>query len=420
MLQIADSINTIIQAVLLAYIPYYCIKKDGLIEGKKGKIKLITSIVVMLLSITILTNIMGGTSLSVISMNITCMLILVCFYIKNYEKIVISYAIAYLIFQMTAILFSNIKWSYIQGLVFIKNEDLSTLAVIYVPMILIEILVLLYVDKVYKLYKHISRKKYAFDISIIVTFSLDIILSLSLIIHGNDDVFFKNLFIIFLMGLLVLLFLYFINTKNKMDEISKLNKALQEKNNELKKIKHDYGSQISYINGLYIMEQYERLGSVLKDVISGNNAISDNLKILSNSESIISIILSSLSTRDVNVIVEEEYDISKLDVSEYDLQKVISNIVKNAVTAMDGNGLIVIKTYKIFSNVYINIKNDGPKIDDVIIDRIFEPGFTTKNSSDNGFGLAIVKEMVESNNGELTVSSNNDFTEFKIMFKVQK
>lgn len=414
MLQIADLINTMIQAVLLAGIPYYCIKRDGLI---KDNTKLITSTVTIFLAIYTLTKIMGGTSLSIISMNVTCMLILVCFYIRNYEKIVISYVLTYFMFQVTAIIFGNIQWSYVQSMVPIKNAELSTILVMYVPMMLIEFLMFLYMDKIYKIYKYISKKRYAFDISIILTFSLDTILSLSLIIHGNDKESFRNLFIIILAVLLVLLILYFINTKNKMYQISKLNKALQDKNNELKKIKHDYGSQISYINGLYIMEQYERLGGVLKDVINGNNSVSDNLKILSNSESIISVIINSLSTGNANVIVEEEYDISSLDVPEYHLQKIISNIVSNAVTVVGENGLIVIKVYKIFSNIYINIKNDGPKIDDEVMDKIFDPGFTTKKSSDNGFGLPIVKELVEMNNGELSVSSNDNFTEFKIIFK---
>ncbi|WP_042273912.1 sensor histidine kinase, partial [[Clostridium] dakarense] len=407
MLQVADLINTIIQSILLAYIPYYCIKKDGLIQGKKNNIKLVMNIVIIFLSITALTNIMGGTSLSIIFMNISCMLILVCFYIKNYEKIVISYVITYFMFQVTSIIFSNIQWSYVQTLLPINNVEISTIVVMYIPMILIEFLTILYIDKIYNIYKFISKKRYGFDISIIVTFSLDTILSLSLIIHGNDKVFFKNLFIILLLLLLSLLLLYFVNTKNKMDEISKLNKALQDKNNELKKIKHDYGSQISYINGLYIMEQYERLGDVLRGIINGNNSISDNFKILSDSESVISVIVNSIATNNINVIVEEEYDISKLGMSEYDLQKIISNIISNAVTAIDENGLIVIKTYKIFGNVYINIKNNGPKINDEIINKIFEPGFTTKKSNENGFGLAIVRDLVEKNNGELSVSSSN-------------
>ncbi|MGX4599749.1 sensor histidine kinase [Faecalimicrobium sp. JNUCC 81] len=417
MLQIADLINTIIQSVLLAYIPYYCVKKDGLIQGKANHIRLAINIIAMFLSISTLTRIMGGTSLSIISMNISCMVILTCFYIKNYEKIIIAYVITYFLFQATSIVFGNIQWSYVQSLVSINNKEISTIVVMYIPMMLIEFLILLYVDKLYNIYQFISKKRYGFDISIIVTFSLDTILSLSLIIHGNDSIFFKNLFIIFLLLLLVFLLLYFVNTKNKMDEISKLNKALQNKNNELKKVKHDYGSQISYVNGLYIMEQYERLGGVLRDIINGNNSISDNLKVLSNSESIISVIVNSITTNNINVIVEEEYNVSKIDISEYDLQRIISNIISNAVTAMGENGLIVIKTYKIFGNVYINIKNNGPKINDEIINKIFEPGFTTKKSSENGFGLAIVKELVEKNNGELSVSSNNDFTEFKIIFK---
>lgn len=420
MLQIADLINTIIQAVLLTYIPYYCIKRDGIINGKKSKIKLIISTIIIFLSVSLLTKIMGGTSLATIAMNITCMLILVCFYIKNYEKIVIAYTLTYLILQISSIILGNIQWSYVQSLVPIENVELSTFLVMYVPVMIIEFLILLSIDKVYNLYRFISKKKYGLELSIIVSFSLDIILSLSFIIHGNDKVFFKNLFIILLIVLLTIMTLYFINIKNKMNEISMLNNALQEKNNELKKVKHDYGSQISYINGLYIMEQYERLGGLLRAIINGNEAISGNLKILSNSESTISVIVNSLVTDNINIIVDEEYDISTLDISEYELQKILSNIISNAVTAIDQNGLIVIKTYKIFSNVYINIKNNGPKIDKEIIEKIFEPGFTTKSTKDNGFGLAIVKELVTKNNGELAVSSNNDFTEFKLIFNTQR
>ena len=39
-------------------------------------------------------------------------------------------------------------------------------------------------------------------------------------------------------------------------------------NNELKKVKHDYGAQISYLYGLHLMGQHERLGSALKDIIN--------------------------------------------------------------------------------------------------------------------------------------------------------
>lgn len=419
MLKIADLINSIIQAILLGYVQYYCIKKDTYMNDKKNYLKLIMSILVIFLSMNVLTDTIGTISLSAIIMNIIFIFILFCFYLKNYEKAIVIYSITYLIIQLSSIVFTNILWAYIKNLVFVENVELYTILFLYIPIILIELFVVLHRENIYKLYKCISRKRYGLEISVMIVFFMYMMLSMCFVMYGNYTVFFKNLFIMFLAIFAAILLLYFINIKNKMDEISKLNEFLQLKNNELKKVKHDYGSQLSYINGLYIMNQYERLGNVLQGIIAGNNAVSGSIKILSNSQSIISVITDSLVTEDINLIVEEEYDISNLSISEYDLQKIISNIVSNSVAAVGENGLIIIKTYKIFGNIYIAIKNNGPKIDDEIIDKIFEPGFTTKLTSDNGFGLYIVKELVESNEGELFVSSTNDYTEFKIIFKVK-
>ncbi|WP_158540687.1 sensor histidine kinase [Romboutsia weinsteinii] len=207
----------------------------------------------------------------------------------------------------------------------------------------------------------------------------------------------------------------------KMLEIEKLNKALNNKNNELKKIKHDYGSQISYINGLCLMDQYDRLKELLQKIIEGNDLVSDNVKIISNDNSIIAHIVNSLNTQGVHIIIDEEFDLNKIDIPEHDMHKILSNIIKNALTALNNNGLIIIKTYKIFTTVYVSIKNNGPKVDSDIIDKIFDFGFTTKeefNNDDHGCGLSIVKELAENNNGKVYVDSNSDYTEFKLVFKI--
>ena len=101
---------------------------------------------------------------------------------------------------------------------------------------------------------------------------------------------------------------------------------------------------------------------------------------------------------------------------EVDLQRVLSNILRNAVTAMNGTGVIEIETYCILDFNIIKVKNNGPKIKEDIIDKIFQVGFSTKENKnkDNGFGLSIVKELVEKNNGFIEVESNDIFTEFII------
>lgn len=419
MVEIIDTTNTIIQSILVSYFPYYCLKKENSISGKDSIIKFISSSVLIFILIKLLTNSIGGTSLSIIIMNLSNMMVIGLIYFKNYRKALTSYFIVYFLMQVSIILFSNLNWSYIE--VIVGNKEFAKIMSVYLPALVVEFIIIFLSKQLYSLYKLFSKYKYYFEVAFFVAFAFDYVLCLSLTIHGNHDVVFKNITIISSMIFILLLALYFANINKKIVEIERLNVALNDKNNELKKIKHDYGSQISYINGLYIMEQYERLGDLLKSIIDGNNQISDNIKIISSEESIIADVVNSLNITDVNIIVEEEAELNDLKISEYELHKILSNIVSNAITAMNKKGLIIIKTYRIFGNLYISIKNNGPKIDENVINRIFDSGFTTKKDNgkkENGFGLAIVKEIVENNNGKINVESNNDYTEFKMIFRV--
>ena len=85
---------------------------------------------------------------------------------------------------------------------------------------------------------------------------------------------------------------------------------------------------------------------------------------------------------------------------------------------MKNRGVITVRTYYEFNKFVIKIQNNGPKIEESIINRIFEPGFSTKKDEgkNHGFGLAIVKEIVEKYDGNITVSSSEKFTEFLMKF----
>lgn len=47
---------------------------------------------------------------------------------------------------------------------------------------------------------------------------------------------------------------------------------------------------------------------------------------------------------------------------------------------MNGSGILIIKTYDIKDYIIIIIENNGPKIEEENICKIFEAGFTTKNN----------------------------------------
>jgi len=115
-----------------------------------------------------------------------------------------------------------------------------------------------------------------------------------------------------------------------------------------------------------------------------------------------------------------------LKISYQVLISIISNIVDNAFDAMDkvtdhNDKFISIYGF-IENNIYnLSICNNGPVISKQNLGKIFELGFSTKStiSGYNGYGLYIVKQFINDYNGEITVTSDEDETEFLIRFPVK-
>jgi signal transduction histidine kinase len=80
-------------------------------------------------------------------------------------------------------------------------------------------------------------------------------------------------------------------------------------------------------------------------------------------------------------------------------------MILNAIQAIGENrGIINIRAKKKQDNVEIKIEDSGPGIANNIIDKIFEPLFTTKQEG-TGLGLASCKSIIEQHKGTITVSS---------------
>ena len=62
----------------------------------------------------------------------------------------------------------------------------------------------------------------------------------------------------------------------------------------------------------------------------------------------------------------------------------------------------------------IVIADNGPKIPEDNIEKIFEPGFSTKAKEEKGMGLTIVNDIVHDFKGNIKVESNDTTTKFII------
>lgn len=98
------------------------------------------------------------------------------------------------------------------------------------------------------------------------------------------------------------------------------------------------------------------------------------------------------------------------------LIRVVTNLVKNAVQAVEGkeNPTILVSVTEEENDVHICISDNGVGIAEENKEKIFEPKFTTK-SSGMGLGLAMVKNIVENYQGSVTMKSKlNKGTIFKV------
>lgn len=113
---------------------------------------------------------------------------------------------------------------------------------------------------------------------------------------------------------------------------------------------------------------------------------------------------------------EKDEILAKFDRTQ--LIRVVTNLVKNAIQALDGieNPKILVRVEEHETMVSISVSDNGVGISDENKDKVFEPKFTTKTSG-MGLGLAMVKNLVETYGGSITFTSKrNKGTIFTVRF----
>ncbi len=142
-------------------------------------------------------------------------------------------------------------------------------------------------------------------------------------------------------------------------------------------------------------------------------------------ENTLEILSSTLRFYNIEVVKEIIDDVEIYDY-ENEFSQVLLNIITNARDALVSNKIekpiIKVNVSKIENNVIVKIKDNANEINEEIIDRIFEPYFTTKGKG-NGteIGLYMSKLIIEKNmNGKLTVKNDNDGAVFIITLNITK
>jgi signal transduction histidine kinase len=127
------------------------------------------------------------------------------------------------------------------------------------------------------------------------------------------------------------------------------------------------------------------------------------------------VILRHKLKQGVNVRREFDSDLPRIPAYGSELNQVWTNLIDNAIDAMDGHGELIIRTRWKSPWVIVDFQDSGPGIPPEIQPKLFSPFFTTKPlGKGTGLGLSISYNIIRKHKGEITVTSRPGETCFEV------
>jgi signal transduction histidine kinase len=173
------------------------------------------------------------------------------------------------------------------------------------------------------------------------------------------------------------------------------------------------------------------IASLLKEIESSTSRISDlvraikeytfmdqapvqNVDVVKSLETTLTIMNHKLKH---GVTVQRDYQPIPLLVNSFgsELNQVWTNLIDNAIDAMNGEGELRVRTYRDDGCVVVEIADNGMGISPEVMAHMFEPFFTTKGvGAGTGLGLDTVQRIVSKHRGSIQVHSDPGDTRFQV------
>lgn len=127
--------------------------------------------------------------------------------------------------------------------------------------------------------------------------------------------------------------------------------------------------------------------------------------------------------RSHQVTVEEDIasDLPKVQAYPSELNQLWTNLIDNALDAMEHGGTLTIKAYPEREFVKIELQDTGSGIPEDVLPQIFDPFFTTKDiGQGTGLGLDIVQKIIQQHRADIKVNSEPGNTVFTICIPIKQ
>lgn len=188
--------------------------------------------------------------------------------------------------------------------------------------------------------------------------------------------------------------------------------------NLLRAQRHEYLTHIQSIESLIILNEYDELAEYVRG-ISKEYRITNEIVRLGNPilTAVINTKKEIAEKKGILFHVKCKNKVALNSINGWELSSIVSNLIENAIEAVSHQEEKWIKITIGYQQgqFFFEIENTG-KLEEKIQKDIFEPGISSKSSAGRGYGLFIVKDIIEKYNGSIEyVESQEGSVKFKII-----
>jgi signal transduction histidine kinase len=158
------------------------------------------------------------------------------------------------------------------------------------------------------------------------------------------------------------------------------------------------------------LSELERLSHITRQSLGFYRELTtaQDFNVSENVQDTLDLYARRLSAR--GIVITTDYD-ATLTVCAVrgEIRQVVSNLIVNALDAMDQGGHLRVRTYQSEKGeAGISVRDDGPGIPEKIRSRIFEPFFTTKPGTGTGLGLWVSDTIIRKHRGRFEIQSQRE------------
>lgn len=193
--------------------------------------------------------------------------------------------------------------------------------------------------------------------------------------------------------------------------------GLEKLNHTLRAQRHDFMNHLQVVYSLIEMEEFRSAAEYIERVYDDIQKVS---RILKTANPAVNALLQAklINCEKAGIAVELNIttQLKDLAIPPWEYCRVLGNLLDNAIYVLGEKAhdmKLNIDLTEDLKSYCFRVTNNASPIPSGLLEKIFEPGFTTKGGRGEGMGLAISREIMEHYGGSLTVASGPEKTTFE-------